>query len=93
MLKKILNTFQFCGNTYQYYLDGETGIAHLSSDNGVVYTIDLNGCMTDSEGELGRFFLNEKNLWDFRAFSGNVFETGNKSRLKAEMKIFKFLLE
>ena len=82
------------GNKFKHEIDTETDVTYLTdSDGTVVYTVNSDAYLFDSVGHIGTFRMNNLNHWYFQCLSGIIIETEDKYLIKAEMKVFKNLLD
>ena len=94
MSKINLNGLHVNGESFTHFINTATDGTTLEDDGGEVrFTVDKNAVLFDRAGRLGMFYTNDNDLWVFECMSGLIIPTGNKSLIKAEMKIFKHFLE
>ena len=88
------NFLHSSGNKFKHEIDTESDATYLTDPNGTtVYTVNSDAYLFDSVGHIGTFRMNNLNQWYFQCLSGMIIETEDKYLIKAEMKVFKNLLD
>jgi hypothetical protein len=93
MAKISLNQMILNKKSYVHFIDTEDDSTVLEEYGEVLFKVNSDAVLFDRAGSLGKFRTDTNNLWFFECLSGVIIETGNKDLIKAEMKVFKHLLE
>ncbi|HET8687944.1 MAG TPA: hypothetical protein VFM18_14995 [Methanosarcina sp.] len=89
-----LNRFRIGNEIYDHFICTETDATFLKDRLGkVLFKVNSDAYMYNGAGDyVGKFRTDENHLWEFHSSDETIFTTGNKSLIKAEMKVFKNLL-
>lgn len=91
--KSELDYVKVKGVTYVHYIDiGDDSTTFEVWNGNLLYKVDSSANVYSAEVRIGCFRTDNNSLWYFESLDGKTISTGNKSLLKAEMKVFKELV-
>ena len=90
----LLNTVRINGKFYKHYIhtgnDSTFLVAANDPDKKLWVVTNDARVLDEHHQEIGRWLLNDKNLYCYESHDGTfTFESGNRSLIKAEVKLFK----